>query len=355
MPDTNHIAITDNQDMRHFKYVCLFPLVLFCWLCALGCPGISGYINYNTIFWANKIQFLILFFTCVKIIQNDNMNRLFYLLLAAYCLSQLLPLLAKSFSNNRHHYSNFLGALILQFIFLNETIKPFFKIYKMRLHVIILSIQAVLLSILIALPFWFQTIKLEDQAHMIYLINLLTICIYGYCLLRSDHPKGVYINPLMGFFFLFIMHTMLTETLSQRTQSHPLILQSFTIFYLLAFNMILLSRLQFMKNDFGRFYNYMLQNPEGLGAIQMQRYQQHYHITLIEWLQHLGNYRAHWVFAILFLIGLCIYFQKLHSVIFLYFLAILPTFFIIYIVVNRLFKQRSAAMHIIQRQQRRNS
>ena len=356
MPDTNHIAFMDDKDMRYFKYVCLFPLLLLCWLCALGSSGISGHINCNALFWANKAQFLILFFTCVKIIQNDDMNRLFYFLLTMYCFSQLLPCLsAPSYNNPYYYYSQLGGSFILQFTFLNETIKPFFKMNQMKSHAIILSFQTILFSILIVLPSRAREISPQDLIHILYIINLLTISTYGYCLLKSDHPKGVYINPLMGFFFLFIMHSLLTEILSEKTQSHPVILKSFTIFYLLAFNMILLSKLQFMKNDFGRFYNYMLQNPDGLGAVQMQRYQQKYHTTLIKWLQYLEGHKEHWIFAVLFLIGLCFYFHKFKDVVFIYFLVILPTFFTIYVVVNRLFKQRSAAMHVIQVQQRRNS
>lgn len=353
--------------MRYIKYVCLFPMGLLCWSCFIHCPGMKTHINNNTLYCISNLLYFILFILNLRIIQHETYNKGIYIGLAFFCFLKTLETLSIPMHQSGILYSTlkketFLwglrlaASITLQFTILHIAIKHFFVLLsKRQRYCITLIINCCLITPMLILVMLFESTSMQHAIMAAYSITQLTIFFYGFILLKKDKPQGTYINPMIGFFFLYLTHTIFIESISEGNFLAVLCLNGFTLFYLIALFFILHSKLTFSKTDFGRFYDFILSSEEGLGALQIQRYQHKYHITLIDWTRYCIAKSDRWFPASLFFISLSIYFLEKDITIIVYFLIIIPVYTILFLFVNRLFKQRRSANHIIQQRKRRSS
>ena len=105
------------------------------------------------------------------------------------------------------------------------------------------------------IPLFHRPFSTKFFIRIIYIGILYLILLYGYNLLKSDLPKVAYINPLIGFFFLYTTHLLLTDIVSPLENHLSLLLIGYSNFYQLALIIILSSKLKFVHKEFGRFYN----------------------------------------------------------------------------------------------------
>ena len=330
---------------------------------------LSHWQNVSSHAWINQALYFLLYLLATTIFLKEGYNKDIF-----FNLSLVLLALSFSFLNifigNEYLFGNdymmfwffgykklticflfnfFIIYVVLKYIFSNQ------KVWKLYLYSLIVLLPVFVYNFY---PYIKSTqyvfiirdtfyIDISKRIFFIHTFSLFFIFLYGFLLYKTDKIIGEYINPLMAFFFIFLITDMvdkLSEIFSFRVFSISLYILTFNLIFLCG---ILLKKLFFLCTEYGQFYETLIQNKARLGNVQIQRRHSKSNAILIKVLKLYFYQRRNYLITLSLLTAVGFGYFRFPAFFTINVVAFASCFIILFWFVNTLYKRREQKKYIL--------